>query len=147
LYVKEPWRAIRAVYISGHPSLSRAVELSHALCACLPTLFSMLPESTTRKANKGEIEGEDAYFGCKIADLEKSRAEGKVLTWRQDGGDVYCRTLAEASKMYEKTGRVAVVVVGDAEGLAIVEAGLPGHAYLVHVWSSAYTCVQYIKKF
>jgi guanylate kinase len=132
-YAKEPWRAVRAVAISGHAALSRRDALLQRLLAVLPDKLAALPESTTRKAAKDEAEGRECYFGAKLADLQKAKDEGRALTWRQAGADVYCRTIDSAQALFSKTGKLAVVPLGDGEALAAAQAGLRPDVALLHV--------------
>lgn len=103
------------------------------LVDCMPAAFAPLPESTTRKAGKDEVEGVHGFFGCKAADLERERANGATLSWRQEGGDTYACTLSAAGALYESTGKIAVVTTSDAEGVRMAQAGVPREMVLIHV--------------
>lgn len=133
LYAKEPWRACRAVCLAGHPSLSLTPNLAQRLVDCIPGAFAVLPESTTRKAGKDEVEGVHGFFGCKAADLERDRAAGAALTWRQEGADVFAATLSAAESLYAATGKIGVVTTSDGDGVRIAQAGVPREVVLVHV--------------
>jgi len=73
------------------------------------------------------------FFGCKAADLEQARAAGLVLSWRQEGADVYACTLTAADAQYAVTGKIAVVATSDTDGFRRAQAGVPREMFLVHV--------------
>ena len=136
-YAKEPWRAVCVVYVAGHAALSRRDALLARMLELLPDKFASLPESTTRKASKDEVEGRDGFFGVKGADLQKAKDEGRVLTWRQQGPDIYCRTVDAAAAQYAKSGLIALLPLGDEEAAAMVQAGLRHDIAVVHVRRSS----------
>ena len=140
-YAKEPWGAVRVVYLSGHAQLSRRDALLPRLLAALPEKLAALPESTTRKAAKDETEGVSFYFGAKAAELQKAKDEGRVLSWRQVGADTYARTTDSAAALYAKTGKLALLPLDDAEAAAMAAAGLRPEVTIVHVSSSTCTAL------
>ena len=86
-----------------------------------------------RRAGKDEVEGVHGFFGCKAADLEQARGAGAVLSWRQEGADVYACTLTAADALYAATGKIAVVATSDVDGVLRAQAGVPREMFLVHV--------------
>lgn len=79
------------------------------------------------------MEGVDGFYGCKVTDLDKARADGKTLTWREEGADVFCYTITAANFAFEASGRISVLAVEDTTGLRLVSDGLAVHSCVVHV--------------
>ena len=130
---KSPWLAVHCVYISGHAQLSKRDALVAQVFEMLPQAFAKLPETTTRKPTKEETEGMHFFFNAKAADLQKAKDEGKVLTWRQQGADIYCRTLDSAAALFAKTGKLALLPLDDTEAVAMAGAGVRQEIAIVHV--------------
>jgi hypothetical protein len=118
---------------AGHDRLSKRDELLQKVLVALPDKFAALPETTTRKAAKDETEGTKFFFGAKAVDLQKLKADGAVLSWRQQGADIYCCTMEAAQAMYKHSGKLALLAVSDAAALAMVQSGLPPSLLVVHV--------------
>ena len=47
---KEPWRAVRVIFLAGHPELSHTSQVADRLCQLMPFFFVKLPVHTTAKA-------------------------------------------------------------------------------------------------
>lgn len=118
---------------TGNDRLSKRDELLQKVLDALPDKFAVLPEMTTRKAGKDETEGADFFFGAKAVDLQKQQADGAVLSWRQQGADIYCRTMQGAQALYERSGKLALLAVSDVVALTMAQSGLPPSLLLVHV--------------
>lgn len=133
-FAKEPWRAVRLVYLAGCPLWQGAHDaVVQKLLNVLPDRFATLPETTTRKLGKGEVDTGAFVYGVKAPDLQKLKAAGQVLTWREEGPDIFCRTVAAAEELHDKHGKIAVLQVGDVEALAMAQAGVPPNALIIHV--------------
>lgn len=130
---KSPWLAVRCILISGSARLSKRDALLAHMLQMMPDKFVTLPETTTRKPSKEETEGVHFFFGAKAADLQKAKDEGKVLTWRQQGADVYCRTVESAAVLSAKSGKLALLPLDDADAVTMVAAGLRAEVTIVHV--------------
>jgi guanylate kinase len=134
LLSKEPWRVVRVVVLAQNVlwlHLNDAVF--QKLLDLLPDKFVALPETTTRKAAKGEADTGQFVFGAKAQELQQLKAAGQVLTWREEKGDIYCRTLPAAEKMYSSCGKLAVVAMADDKAVEIVRGGLPSHMLMLQV--------------
>ena len=137
-FAKEPWRAVRLVYLAGNALWQAAHDaVVRKLLDVLPDRFATLPETTTRKLGKGEADTGAFIYGAKAPDLQKLKAAGQVLTWREEGADIFCRTVAAAEELYAKHGRLAVLQISDSEALSMAQAGTPASTLVVHVRSPA----------
>jgi guanylate kinase len=134
LFAKEPWRAVRIVVLAQNVLWSHLHDAAfQKLLDLLPDKFAALPETTTRKPTKGEADTGQLIYGAKAQDLQQLKDQGHVLTWREERGDIYCRTLAAAEQMYHRTGKLAVVALADDQALEIVREGLPSHILMIQV--------------
>lgn len=121
------------VHCAGHKTLSQRDVILDMLPAAMPDKFGSLLETTTRKPTKEESEGTQFFFNAKAPELQQMQAEGNILSWRQDGADIYCRTLASAEAQFAATDRITVLPLSNEEALAMVQEGVPTHALIVHV--------------
>jgi len=115
------------VYLAGHPLLSDVGLIKAQLIAACPKLAEPV-QCTTRKP--GKEAPDPAVRVAKLPELEKLRAEGKVLTWRESGGEVFATTLPDAEALYKEQGKLAVVIISDAAALELVAAG-PNPRHLI----------------
>ena len=117
------------VYLAGHPILSDVKKLSEGLLSMLHTKFAPLPECTSRKPGKDEKDNETIKF-MKLPDLEKLRADGKVLSWNEVDGEVYCTCITDAENLLKTKGKIALQILTDSGALELVNQG-PNSKHLI----------------